>query len=371
MLHVSPFASFARQTRACALSTLLLGLLFGTPGAALASYTITDLGAVGHLSGYASESKAYALNDSDDVVGYSSTSTGAPHAVAWFGGSSTPTDLGSLDGNSVAYGINSSGTTIVGAYDAFGSDPNATYAFKYTVSTATLTSLFSSTYNSAAYGVNASNHIVGVHNGLAFKLSGSTETTLNAVGSTAYAINNNDVICGTTAQGSPPFGYEPLRAFVYTTSLTLFSQDGGIAYALNDVSSYSLAGSKQDMMDSDLHQALWNSSGTYTDLQWLPYTPQQAIAYGINNSNVVVGTSLRTPDMFLGHSTDYAYSWHATIYNGGIQDLNDSLPHDPVTHTNSTWELIEARDINNNGDIVGYGYYKPTGEIHAFLMIHS
>ena len=45
---------------------------------------------------------------------------------------------------------------------------------------------------------------------------------------------------------------------------------------------------------------------------------------------------------------------------GGLRDLNDLIP------PNSGWVLKEARDINNSGDIVGYGSIN--GVNHAFLL---
>jgi probable HAF family extracellular repeat protein len=74
-------------------------------------------------------------------------------------------------------------------------------------------------------------------------------------------------------------------------------------------------------------------------------------ANDINNSGQIVGAS---------YGTGFASS-HAFVYSDGVmRDLNSFLP------TGSGWELLEARGINNSGQIVGYG--KLDGKYHAFLM---
>jgi len=47
---------------------------------------------------------------------------------------------------------------------------------------------------------------------------------------------------------------------------------------------------------------------------------------------------------------------------GNNIDLNTLI--DPA----SGWTLLEARDINNSGWIVGHGF-NPQGEYHAFLLV--
>jgi probable HAF family extracellular repeat protein len=68
-------------------------------------------------------SRAFAINDADQIVGLSLTSSGVQHAVLWQNGSIT--DLGAIAGGglSIAQGINQNGTKIVGyAVDANGID---------------------------------------------------------------------------------------------------------------------------------------------------------------------------------------------------------------------------------------------------------
>lgn len=51
---------------------------------------------------------------------------------------------------------------------------------------------------------------------------------------------------------------------------------------------------------------------------------------------------------------------HAFVYDGSLRNLNQLLP------AGIGWELIEATDINDAGQIVGYGRFQ--GRIRAFLL---
>jgi probable HAF family extracellular repeat protein len=55
------------------------------------------------------------------------------------------------------------------------------------------------------------------------------------------------------------------------------------------------------------------------------------------------------------------HAFHAQGAPGGsLQNLNQLLP------AGSGWELLEATDINDAGQIVGYGRFQ--GRIRAFLL---
>lgn len=89
------------------------------------------------------------------------------------------------------------------------------------------------------------------------------------------------------------------------------------------------------------------SEGSYTDLGTLGGL--WSVAYAINERGWVVG-----------HAETSAYVYHAFLYaNRSLIDLNALIPD------NSGWELQSAIDINNAGQIIGYGNIN--GETHGFV----
>jgi probable HAF family extracellular repeat protein len=94
------------------------------------------------------------------------------------------------------------------------------------------------------------------------------------------------------------------------------------------------------------HSFLWEN-GVMKDLDTATKAPIWAAA--INDAGTIVGMA--------GDDTDR----HAVmLQHGKIIDLNSLLPKD------SGWHLGIANDINNRGQIIGYGSYK--GKEHAFLL---
>ncbi len=261
-----------------------------------------DDGAAGDLE--SSLSQANSLNAGGVVAGTSYLS-GHAQAVTWSSGARTV--LGSLGGlTSEAMGINSAGV-VVGLSDTASGQGHA--------------SLWSG----------------GEVEDLGVLPGGSW--------SSAYAVNEYGQVVGYAMDGSGFF-----RAFVYNPGLGLTELGtlGGrqsYAFAVNDVGQ--IAG-HASLRSGYLHAFLY-SGGLMVDLGTLGGS--QSFAYGINTSGDVVG-----------------YSWlagsavaHAFLYRNGVMtDLNSFI--DPL----SGWELIEAYDINDSGQIVGMGLYN--GRQTAFRL---
>ena len=92
-------------------------------------------------------------------------------------------------------------------------------------------------------------------------------------------------------------------------------------------------------------------SGTTSDIGTLPGY-ENSVALGMNNSGQVVGfASLPAPVR-----KAFLYD-HRT---GVISDLTQLIP------ASSGWQLIDAFDINDDGQIVGRGLNG--GAMHAFLL---
>lgn len=267
-----------------------------------------------------SESVAAGVNASAQVVGYSQTSSGTTNGFVWTSGATDGVagnvqmkSLGTLGGPvSQAYSINDSGQ-ITGYSDVPAHPSNHQHAFVYSAGTMIdIGQLLTSLVNSYGYGINGLGHVAGTaydnnytapH---AFFYNGTAAADLGAfggTGSSALAINSSDTIAG----------------YLTTTS----SYDHAFSY----------------------------SGGTVTDLGTLGGHYSYGLA--INNSNVIVGGSFTD-------SLDSVY--HAFICaNGTILDLNQMLDK-----TGAGWTLVEARAINDAGQIAGVGVYG--GSNRAFRL---
>ena len=126
----------------------------GTSGSHAFSYTpsggMVDLGTLGGTSG-----TAEAVNDDGEVVGYSTTSGGDTHAFS-YSPSGGMVDLGTLGGStSEAFGVNAGGEVVGWSTTATGQ----THAFTWTAGGG-MTDLAPSS-SASAYGVNGNGEVVG------------------------------------------------------------------------------------------------------------------------------------------------------------------------------------------------------------------
>jgi probable HAF family extracellular repeat protein len=311
----------------------------------LSAFSIADLGTLGGAS-----SRAYAINDTGDVVGEAATSSGATHAFLFHQGMHDLGTFGATD--SSARAINNAGTIVGWAAQ----NTDSTHAFAYYQNTMhDLGSLGGYQFQfSQAFGINKAGKIVGesgtaadvsIHDAVQFN-GGVHQLAAPAtvVDSYAQGINSSGAIVGwANTDGVTDYaflrqdaahGLQNLGTLGGPTSRALAINSGGVVVGWADV-------------PSGTHHAFGYVNQTMVDLGMLGGTVSEA--YGINDAGVVVGTAV---------TTDGAY--HAFAYFIGMADLNTLIP------ANSGWELIEARSINSSDQIVGVGMIN--GQLHAFLM---
>jgi probable HAF family extracellular repeat protein len=254
---------------------------------------MNDLGTLGGRT-----SSAAAINDLGQIVGQSETATGAVHAFLWSGG--VMTDLGTLGGeSSVATGINDRGDVVGYSYLAGTAAP---HAFLYRSGAMIDLGTLGGT-NSNAVGVDAAGRVVA-----------NSATPGNAVGTTRVFIWDNGVKQDIGTLG----GTETFARSV--------SPDGVIV-------------GESSAADGRSHGFVY-ANGLFTDLGAITATLRPA---AVNRSGQVAGFN-----QWVTLSEQ-----HGTIVREGlIVDLNSYLPL--VT----PWRYLgEARAINDNGILVGYGYF--------------
>ena len=304
-------------------------------------YYVRDLGTLGGSGSWAS-----GVNASGQVVGYADVS-GDNHAFLYSSsGAGTMADLGTLGGSwSSASGTNASGQ-VVGSSQTSG---NLTHAFLYNGTMTDLGTLGGN--NSVACAINTDGQVVGYSDTSgtvthAFLYNG-TMTDLGTLGgsaSYAYAINASGEVVGQANTGSE------FHAFFYNGTMSdLGTLGGSVSGATGLNAGGQIVGFSYLSGNDNLHAFLY-SNGTMNDLGVLP-DHVRSVAEGINASGQVVGFSETS-----GSDND------AFLYTSGLMiNLNARIS------SAAGWTLENAVAINDNRQIVGYGY-NSSYEEHALRL---
>lgn len=328
-------------------SILVLAVILGScfTGDSLATvvsqYNITDLGTLG------GNGIAYGINNYGDVVGASQTGSGT-RAFLW----KEQTGIQDI-GCGIAKTINDFGV-VGGSFGLWESG--------------ILTNI-GGTVNS----INNSGQAVGQSGGHAFLWENGLMTDMGTLGgaeSSASSINNSGQVTGSADTGRGTWGTHR-QAFYWD------KQDGMVAlgplsdikppwapdYENNswgaDITNNGLILGIENTYSSDTWNEffLWEQN-TITSIGWPGGV--SGTASGINDSGQIVGIA-----EFVVSLPEWETVFNrAFIWDDGVKIWLDSLlPQNPEW----LW-LIGAMDINNNGQIAGYGIPAFGEEIHAFLM---
>ncbi|MBX3115029.1 MAG: DUF3466 family protein [Fimbriimonadaceae bacterium] len=318
------------------------------------TFTITDLGTA---PGGTASRIGNSVNDQGKVVGQGLNSPGA-RAFYYQGGSGT-IDIGTLPNgqNAIAFGINNSGQVIGWSTTSPGFDGTTTAFIWDSVNGMQSLGYLPGVINSSfAYGINDSGKVVGssragTSGGHAFvwdSVNGMVDIGALPGGgdsSQAYSINNPGVVVGDSVVGSARIGFiwDGVNGMQSIGTLSAINQ-ASTAYDIND--SGKVAGvSKTDANVN--HAMIWDGVNGMIDIHSGLVSSE---AHSINNQGQVVGFGATG-------SGNAAFLWDQT---NGMRNLNSLL-----NANSSGWSLTTAYGINNNGQIVGSGVFN--GQLRAYI----
>ena len=337
------------------ISILFVILLLSTltfPKNIFASSQFTDLGSLGGQS-----SQAHAINDNEQIVGESFTTSNLPsltHAFLWENG--VMTDLGTLPGfnESQAFDINNSGK-VVGV--SGGISTNNSHAFLWENGVMTDLGTFGGT-SSAAVAINNNDQIVGYYRNLsgqtrAFLWDNGIMTDLGTLGGNyAEARDINDVgqIVGYSTS-SNNINNEQGRAFIWQNGIiTNLGVIGGFQSSATSINNQGvIVGYSTTNASGDSRAVMWNNNIIQNLGTLSPNLP--CTASSINNGMKIIGSC-----------NGQNYTQHASLWqDNNVYDLG-------MPNSNAYTSLPIS--TNNAGQIVGSwvdtihgGYY------HAYLEI--
>ena len=265
---------------------------------------VTPIGTLGGAS-----AAAQAVNAAGVVVGGSSTAGGTQHAFSYADG--VMTDLGTLGTRanawSIALDVNKTGTAV-----GYGSakKTDAVHAVRWKHGLGTDLGTLPGSTDSQAYAINAAGHIAGASGGAAVIWRDGQISALPDLGggASARAINAGDIVVGWCMTRSGQGLWQACR---------------------------------------------WDAAGVHA-LGVARATDTNSVAVAVNVHGIAVGTSA------LDQSDDLQSV--AFVHDGKtMADLNTRLDA-----SGAGWTLLEATDINDEGEIVGFGWVGTDTHLHAF-----
>ena len=340
-------------------------LLNSEPASALATaafyggrkYFITDIGTLG-----GTQSFALGINDVGQVFGTAwITGDATRHAFLYQNG--TMADIGDLVITLAGGALNNSGQIAAG-FTLNGVIRPAIYDSETGLITIipALGGVSSFGFKGVVRAINNRSKAVGFgyidsQTTHAFSHRNGVTRDIGSLGGSSYAssINDSGTIVGASTDASNGYAH----AFVYSAGQMrdidpfgdpTFTTSLSVASDVNDVGT--VVGYFLDQTDGAIHSFLYDGANFVNiGLAGSPETNASAI----NNQGQVVGGHL------VSGERENLYKTHAFLYEGErLTDLN------ALTLSQSGWELTWAFDINNQGQIVGYGVLN--NNFRAFLL---
>jgi probable HAF family extracellular repeat protein len=273
-----------------------------------------DLGTLG-----GARSEAAAVNAGGQVVGYSYTNSGVPHAFSWTQAGGM-IDLGTLAGRpySQSYAVNVSGQVVGASYG--GNTERHAFSWTQAGGMIDLGTLPGGT-DSYPAALNDSGQVVGISGafpnnvGRAFlwtQAGGMIDLgTLGGSSSQAEAVNTNGQVVGIseTSPESPSGGENHAFSWTQAGGMVDLGTLGGLSYGLAVNGNGQVVGYSAPA-GGGYHAYSWTQAGGMIDLGTLGGT--NSFAYGVNDNGQVIGVSSTIS------GDQHAFSWTQA---GGMIDL--------------------------------------------------
>jgi probable HAF family extracellular repeat protein len=341
---------FRECARLILAATILLS--YADSGHAVPRYRLTSLGLLNSDDAF---SVAHDINNLGEIVGFSQTAGQIPKAFVYQDGAMQ--HIGTLGGVfSKAFAINDS-SDIVGRSVKSVADGGFERGFIYSQGMMNDIGILPGFINSVALDISNGGQVAGYSfnspsdsramlysNGIRIDLG-----TLGGAASVATGISDNGVIVGIS---NPADGHAIDRAFVYNlpgkTPFTL--HDLGPADQATPSRAFAVNNHGQIVGDVGNSEAFVYENDTMTGLGFLP-GGALSIAYGVNDLGQAVGYT------FTGVQNRGFMS-----YLGKMYDLTERLDAD-----GSGWLVQAAHGNNDRGEIVGEGV-GPDGKTYAILL---
>jgi probable HAF family extracellular repeat protein len=298
-----------------------------------------------------------AINNRGQIAGSAQNDEDVRQAWYWDGEEGHFLRGDDPEGSGDAADINDAGHVVGGTTflrtDEFGESPRyRTRAFLYDGTTMTAFGVLGGNNLSRALGVNRHGDVAGTSYGgtgeqhaVLFQDYGVIDFGRGR----AHAVNDHGEVTGQLSVGS-----EDVSAFLYSGGeIQILGTLGGDRSTGNDINNAGAVVGSSTTASGVVRAFLYRGG----EMVELPVPGEGSSAAAINRSGQIVGTTtIGTPQA----SESFLYR------NGEAALLRDILPQD------GCWKSLEARDINDHGDIVGVGVMNDgasCGEVGRYLVV--